>query len=239
MGWLRIVQGGAGPGPRVLAAEEPELRVYRFDPGDMRTAMHQAAFPGEDISDRPEPGIGGAAVRRLLDSDAPSGRYRAGELGRGHDRVASPPERFTYDLPSDLEASEPPEARGLTRDAVRMLVTYRSDRSVVPSSFTFLTRFLQPGDLVVINTSGTIPAAVDAVDADGYRLWSSICPRNWTTADGWWSRAEWSAGRPSGGRDRHPTGTWSSTPGRPSPSRSPMAMPAACGWPASTWGGGC
>ncbi len=40
---------------RVLAAEQPELRVYQFDPGDMRTEMHQAAFPGEDISDRPEP----------------------------------------------------------------------------------------------------------------------------------------------------------------------------------------
>ena len=39
----------------VLAAEEPGVRVYRFDPGDMRTQMHQEAFPGEDISDRPEP----------------------------------------------------------------------------------------------------------------------------------------------------------------------------------------
>ena len=40
----------------VLAVEEPDLRVYAVDPGDMRTEMHQAAFPGEDISDRPEPG---------------------------------------------------------------------------------------------------------------------------------------------------------------------------------------
>ena len=39
----------------VLAAEHPDLRVYSFDPGDMRTQMHQDAFPGEDISDRPEP----------------------------------------------------------------------------------------------------------------------------------------------------------------------------------------
>jgi S-adenosylmethionine:tRNA ribosyltransferase-isomerase len=84
--------------------------------------------------------------------------------------LAPPPERFVYELPAELEASEPPEARGLTRDAVRMLVTYRADRSVVPSSFTFLTKFLEPGDLLVVNTSGTIPAAIDAMSEAGHRL---------------------------------------------------------------------
>ncbi len=77
------------------------------------------------------------------------------------------PERYTYDLPAVLEASEPPEARGLTRDAVRMLVSYRGTGSIVPSSFVFLQRFLDPGDLLVINTSGTLPAAVDATADDG------------------------------------------------------------------------
>jgi NAD(P)-dependent dehydrogenase (short-subunit alcohol dehydrogenase family) len=62
---------------RVLAAEEPELRVYQFDPGDMRTDMHQAAYPGEDISDRPEPESVVPPFRALLESGAPSGRYRA------------------------------------------------------------------------------------------------------------------------------------------------------------------
>jgi NAD(P)-dependent dehydrogenase (short-subunit alcohol dehydrogenase family) len=66
---------------RTLAAEEPDLRVFEFDPGDMRTDMHQAAFPGEDISDRPEPESAVAALRGLLDSDALSGRYRAGAWG--------------------------------------------------------------------------------------------------------------------------------------------------------------
>jgi len=61
----------------VLGAEEPRLRIYQFDPGDMRTAMHQAAFPGEDISDRPEPESVVAPLRMLLESDARSGRYRA------------------------------------------------------------------------------------------------------------------------------------------------------------------
>jgi NAD(P)-dependent dehydrogenase (short-subunit alcohol dehydrogenase family) len=64
----------------VLAAEEPAVRVYWFDPGDMRTEMHQAAFPGEDISDRPLPETVVPAVRRLLGTAPPSGRIRASEL---------------------------------------------------------------------------------------------------------------------------------------------------------------
>lgn len=80
------------------------------------------------------------------------------------------PVRFTYDLPGSLAATEPPEARGLTRDAVRMLVAYRGSGAVEPSSFVFLPRFLDPGDLVVVNTSGTLPAAVDATGADGTEL---------------------------------------------------------------------
>lgn len=65
---------------RVLGAEEAGLRVYAADPGDLRTQMHQEAFPGEDISDRPEPETVVAAFRRLIDGDLPSGRYRAPEL---------------------------------------------------------------------------------------------------------------------------------------------------------------
>jgi NAD(P)-dependent dehydrogenase (short-subunit alcohol dehydrogenase family) len=64
----------------VLATEQPHLRVYAFDPGDMRTAMHQQAFPGEDISDRPEPETVAPALVRLIASRPPSGRYRASDL---------------------------------------------------------------------------------------------------------------------------------------------------------------
>ncbi|SEK22858.1 SDR family NAD(P)-dependent oxidoreductase [Rhodococcus maanshanensis] len=64
----------------VLAVEQPQLSVYAFDPGDMRTAMHQAAFPGEDISDRPEPETVVPALLRLLDTRPGSGRYRAADL---------------------------------------------------------------------------------------------------------------------------------------------------------------
>ena len=64
----------------ILAAEEPTLRVHSIDPGDLRTAMHQAAFPGEDISDRPAPETAVPALVRLLVDDVPSGRHRAADL---------------------------------------------------------------------------------------------------------------------------------------------------------------
>jgi NAD(P)-dependent dehydrogenase (short-subunit alcohol dehydrogenase family) len=60
----------------VLAAEEPLVHVYTFDPGDMRTQMHQEAFPGEDISDRPEAESVVPALLRLLHDQPESGRYR-------------------------------------------------------------------------------------------------------------------------------------------------------------------
>lgn len=64
----------------VLAVELPGWAVYAFDPGDMRTEMHQRAFPGEDISDRPEPATVVPALLRLLDERRPAGRYRAADL---------------------------------------------------------------------------------------------------------------------------------------------------------------
>jgi NAD(P)-dependent dehydrogenase (short-subunit alcohol dehydrogenase family) len=65
----------------ILAAENEGWRVYWVDPGDMRTAMHQAAYPGEDISDRPLPETSVPGLLALLNSDHPSGRYAARELG--------------------------------------------------------------------------------------------------------------------------------------------------------------
>jgi NAD(P)-dependent dehydrogenase (short-subunit alcohol dehydrogenase family) len=63
----------------VLAVEHPELRFYAVDPGDMRTRMHQEAFPGEDISDRPPPEASVPGLISLIESEVPSGRYRARE----------------------------------------------------------------------------------------------------------------------------------------------------------------
>ncbi len=65
---------------RVLAAENPGLRVYAVDPGDMRTRMHQEAFPGEDISDRPLPEESVPGFLRLIEGDLPGGRYAAREV---------------------------------------------------------------------------------------------------------------------------------------------------------------
>jgi NAD(P)-dependent dehydrogenase (short-subunit alcohol dehydrogenase family) len=71
----------------VLAAEHPGLRVYWADPGDMRTRMHQQAFPGEDISDRPLPETSVPGLLQLIEGDLPSGRYRARELDRSEAAV--------------------------------------------------------------------------------------------------------------------------------------------------------
>ena len=75
-----------------------------------------------------------------------------------------------FDLPSELEAGEPPEARGLRRDEVRLMVSHLDDDSVVHSSFTNLAEFLEAGDTLVINTSGTMNAALPATYADGTAL---------------------------------------------------------------------
>jgi NAD(P)-dependent dehydrogenase (short-subunit alcohol dehydrogenase family) len=70
----------------ILAAEAGDLRVYWVDPGDMRTQMHQEAFPGEDISDRPLPEVSVPGLRALLEGDYPSGRYKAREVHFTHTR---------------------------------------------------------------------------------------------------------------------------------------------------------
>jgi NAD(P)-dependent dehydrogenase (short-subunit alcohol dehydrogenase family) len=64
----------------ILAAEHPALRIYAVDPGDMRTRMHQEAFPGEDISDRPAPEESVPGLLGLIGGELPSGRYRTREL---------------------------------------------------------------------------------------------------------------------------------------------------------------
>ena len=84
--------------------------------------------------------------------------------------LAALPDRLRFDLPSELEASVPPEARGLTRDAVRMLVATRHDLGVVHAQFSQLPHYLHAGDLVVVNTSGTLAAAVDATGPEGLAL---------------------------------------------------------------------
>jgi S-adenosylmethionine:tRNA ribosyltransferase-isomerase len=75
-----------------------------------------------------------------------------------------------FELPPELEAGEPPEARGLRRDEVRLMVSYLDDDSVIHSRFGDLPEFLRAGDALVINTSGTMNAALPAERSDGTHL---------------------------------------------------------------------
>ncbi len=75
-----------------------------------------------------------------------------------------------FDLPQLLEASEPPEARGRACDQVRLMVSCRSDNRCIHTQFSCIDEFLKPGDLLVINTSGTLNAALAAIRADGSSL---------------------------------------------------------------------
>jgi S-adenosylmethionine:tRNA ribosyltransferase-isomerase len=95
---------------------------------------------------------------------------RTNDLFRMTDSQLRGVRALDFDLPAQLEAGEPPEARGLARDEVRLMVSYRADDRVVHTRFCELPDFLCPGDLLVINTSGTMNAALDAARADGTRL---------------------------------------------------------------------
>ena len=75
-----------------------------------------------------------------------------------------------FELPGALEAREPPEARGLARDEVRLMVAPRGDGRIAHACFRDLPRFLEPGDLLVINVSATLPAAIPARREDGTAL---------------------------------------------------------------------
>ncbi len=91
-----------------------------------------------------------------------------------------------FELPTRLEAHEPPEARGLRRDDVKLMVATRHDGRIRHARFADLPSFLAPGDLVVINVSATLPAALQAMRSDGTRLdlhLSTPAPR---AANGYW-----------------------------------------------------
>jgi S-adenosylmethionine:tRNA ribosyltransferase-isomerase len=93
---------------------------------------------------------------------------------------------LAFTLPPSLEAAEPPEARGLARDEVRMMVT-RADEPPVHARFLDLPRFLRPGDLLVVNESATLPAALSAVREDGTEVGLHLStPEPYAAATGRW-----------------------------------------------------
>ena len=77
---------------------------------------------------------------------------------------------YEFDLPDELIPVDPPEERGAARDDVRLMVADRSSARIFHRKFTELPELLEPGDLLVVNTSGTLPAALDGVAADGTHL---------------------------------------------------------------------
>lgn len=89
----------------VLALENPDVRLWSLDPGDMRTRMHQAAFPAEDISDRPDPEEVAGVVRWLVDHRPPSGRLRAADLPVGRPAPDPPaPDRPVPNPPAEVKS---------------------------------------------------------------------------------------------------------------------------------------
>ncbi len=73
-------------------------------------------------------------------------------------------------LPSELEATQPPEARGLKRDEVKLMISYKSDNKIIHDKFYNLDNYLESGDLIVINTSKTMSSAIDVERHDGSKL---------------------------------------------------------------------
>ena len=166
----------------ILAAENPGLRVYAVDPGDMNTRMHQDAFPGEDISDRPPRRVGARAARADRGRPAERPLRRAGP-GRGRPR-----ERGAR-LPAAGRArgDAPPEARGLPRDEVRLMVA-RARRPLRRSS-SGARGAARAGDLLVVNQSAMIPAALEGVREDGDRVRLHLSTATPRVTAGWSSCA--------------------------------------------------
>lgn len=110
----------------------------------------------------------------LVEAQTPAGVLAAAKANMSHyktrdkiDLAATPLDALKFQLPPELEASEPPEARGLARDEVRLLVSDHTTEQISHTLFRQLPDFLAAGDVVVINTSGTLNAAVLGTRADG------------------------------------------------------------------------
>jgi len=106
-----------------------------------------------------------------------------------------------FALPTELEAHEPPEARGLGRDEVRLMVATRGDGHIAHASFRDLPELLDAGDLIVVNNSATLPAAVAARRADGSALELRFAgPAPGIAGEGWWvAERRGGGGGPDGG----------------------------------------
>ena len=176
----------------VLAAEESAVRVWWVDPGDLRTRMHQDAFPGEDISDRPlpesvTPGVPapdrGAAAERPVPGHRPASRRG----WPGEYRHSTCPRRWRH------TSRRRPAARPGTTSRCWSAAAGRARSAIIGSGPC--PELLRPGDLLVVNNSGTLPAAVPVSDGLSVHF-STVMP------DGGWlvelrlgsARHDWDAG---------------------------------------------
>ena len=146
---------------QVLAVERPELAVYAFDPGRHEHGDAPGGVPGRGHLRSPA-----ARGQRARAAVAAGGRPAQRSLPRRRHQGRHLSAQHAFELPERLEAHAPPEARGLARDDVRMLVA-RGDGRLVHARARDLPDFLRSGDLVVINTSATLPAALPARRTDG------------------------------------------------------------------------
>ena len=184
LGRLRLVEGRARAARRTCSrAEQPDVRVYWVDPGDMRTQMHQEAFPGEDISDRPLPET---SVPGLLRADR--GRPAERPLPRARE-PATAPRRAALSRARrlELEATEPPErARRRTRRGAPA-------RRPAATATSTHARFARPAAAPrrrATSSSSTprrrSPAALDAVAPGGRRVRVHLSTVSAPPADGLW-----------------------------------------------------
>ena len=165
LGRLRRLQGRARPGLRDPRRGEPRAARLRRRPG-----RHAHAHAPGRLPRRGHLGPAAARGERPRAARADRGRPAERALRRaGARRGAGVSAALDFRLPPALEAAEPPEERGLARDEVRLMVA-RDGAPLVHGRMTELPRFLRPGDLLVVNESATIPAALEAVRADGDRV---------------------------------------------------------------------
>ncbi len=138
----------------ILAAERPDLRVYAVDPGDMNTQMHQEAFPGEDISDRPAPETSVPGLIELIGGALPSGRYQARNLPQ-------PRQGGAQELRVALTVADYPAAVRQYRDGLGLPELSAWDR---PDGRGML---LDAGHAVLELLDERQSASIDAIEAGG------------------------------------------------------------------------
>ena len=139
--------------------------VIVADPGDMDTELHRAAVPDADASRLADPRDVAPALLRAIAS--PRAAYMRVALQSCRDRRRRVTAAVSFALPPANEATTTPERRGLARDGVRLLVTDRAKRTQHDAAFRELPWFLRRGDLLVVNDSATLPAALVARRAGG------------------------------------------------------------------------